>query len=65
MQRAPVSRSTVNIPRNWRASPATVKQRVLMNSPSRNLALEVASAGKVDEMKAQLFAWHKPDVTPR
>jgi choline-sulfatase len=27
----------------------------------RNLALEPASAGKVAEMKAQLFAWHKPD----
>jgi choline-sulfatase len=27
----------------------------------RNLALEAASAGKVADMKAQLFAWHKPD----
>jgi hypothetical protein len=27
----------------------------------RNLALEPASASKVAEMKAQLFAWHKPD----
>jgi choline-sulfatase len=27
----------------------------------RNLALEAASAGKVAEMKQQLFAWHKPD----
>ena len=27
----------------------------------RNLALEPASAAKVAEMKAQLFAWHKPD----
>ena len=27
----------------------------------RNLALEAASAGKVAEMKAQLFAWHKPE----
>jgi choline-sulfatase len=27
----------------------------------RNLALEAASAGKVAEMKRQLFAWHKPD----
>jgi choline-sulfatase len=26
----------------------------------RNLALEAASEGKVAEMKAQLFAWHKP-----
>jgi choline-sulfatase len=26
----------------------------------RNLALEAASAGKVAEMKAQLFAWHRP-----
>jgi choline-sulfatase len=31
----------------------------------RNLALEPASAGKVGEMRAQLFAWHKPDVAPR
>ena len=31
----------------------------------RNLALEPASAGKVDEMKAQLFAWHKPEAAPR
>ena len=27
----------------------------------RNLALEPSSAGKVAEMKAQLFSWHKPD----
>jgi choline-sulfatase len=27
----------------------------------RNLALEPASASKVAEMKAQLFAWHKPE----
>jgi choline-sulfatase len=26
----------------------------------RNLAVEAASEGKVAEMKAQLFAWHKP-----
>jgi len=31
----------------------------------RNLALEPASVGKVDEMKAQLFAWHKPEATSR
>ena len=28
----------------------------------RNLALESAAAAKVAEMKAQLFAWHKPDA---
>jgi choline-sulfatase len=27
----------------------------------RNLALEPASAAKVEEIKAQLFAWHKPE----
>ena len=27
----------------------------------RNLALEAASAPKAEEMKAQLFAWHKPE----
>jgi hypothetical protein len=27
----------------------------------RNLALEATSAPKVEEMKAQLFAWHKPE----
>jgi choline-sulfatase len=29
----------------------------------RNLALEPPSAGKVAEMKEQLFAWHKPEET--
>ena len=34
----------------------------------RNLAPEAASAPKVEELKAQLFAWHKPEEarsTPR
>src|SRR5262249_52853589 len=32
-------------------------------SEMRNLALETASEGKAAEMKAQLFAWHKPTRT--